>query len=172
MLREVASAPTSGSVVGVKTAPTVVAVLRRYADRGLFRGFGEREVSPGCLELRFTWHAPWPHILVADARRGTLVLRDLLPEVPYRSEMDVALRRFLVARSAADVPEHRRIDPKRVRVRARNRGGTVSIELAATPGQLPYAAEKAVKLLNEIFLSFLAGPYDAYMVRVFGAPEE
>ena len=99
-------------------------------------------------------------------------LRDLLPEVPYRSPMEIALRRFLDGRSADGVPEHRRVDPERVRLRARNRAGKVSIELLAEPGQLAYAVEKAVKLLNEIFLSFLAGPYDAYMVRVFGAPEE
>ena len=86
--------------------------------------------------------------------------------------MELALRRFLEGRAADGVPEHRRVDPGRARVRVRNRGGAVSIELQAAPGELTYAVERAVKLLNEIFLSFLAGPYDAYMVRVFGAREE
>ena len=86
--------------------------------------------------------------------------------------MELALRRFLEGRAADGVPEHRRIDPRRARVRVRNRGGAVSIELEAAPGQLTYAVERAVKLLNEVFLSFLAGPYDAYMVRVFDSPEE
>jgi hypothetical protein len=146
-------------------------VLRRYADRGLFRGFGARGAGDR-VEYRFSWHAPWPHVLVVDAVRRTVTLSDLLPEVPYRSEMERALRRFLTQRGSAALPEHRRIDPGRTQVRARNRRGFVSIELQAAPGELAYTVEKAVKLLNEIFLSFLAGPYDAYMVRVFGAPEE
>jgi hypothetical protein len=147
-------------------------LLQRYADRGVFRGFGRRPLAGGCVEYRFSWHGPRAHLLVVDSRRRTASLRGLLPEVPYRSAMEVALRRFLESRAAAGVPEHRRIDPRRARVRARNRAGTVSIELLAAPGELAYAVEKSVKLLNEIFLSFLAGPYDDYMVRVFDAPEE
>jgi hypothetical protein len=150
----------------------VDSVLRRYADRGLFRAFGVRRASAERVEYRFSWHAPWPHRLVVDERRRTATLTDLLPEVPYRSDMERALRRFLLQRGSAELPEHRRIDARRVQVRARNRGGRISIELQAAPGQLEYAVEKALKLLNEIFLSFLAGPYDEYMVRVFGAPEE
>jgi hypothetical protein len=157
----------------VETAGAIEALMQRHADRGLWRGFGVRPGAAGRVEYRFSWHAPWPHVLAVDARRRTVTLRDLLPEVPHRSEMERALRRFLAARGAPDLPEHRRIDPDRVRVRARNRRGTVSVELeASAAGDLVYAAEKAVKLLNEVFLSFLAGPWDAYMVRVFGAPEE
>jgi hypothetical protein len=154
------------------TASAVGVLLRRYADRGLFRGFGSTARSGGRVEYRFSWHAPFPHVLVVDPSRGTVTLRDVLPDVPHRSEMERALRRFLSGRAAIDLPHHRRIDPERVRVRARNRRGSISIELLAEPSELPYAVEKAVKLLNEIFLSFLAGPYDEYMVRVFGAPEE
>jgi hypothetical protein len=156
----------------VEVSPAIEDVLRRYAERGVFRGFGSSALSGGRVQYRFLWHAPWPHTLVVDARRGRVTLRDLLPEVPRRSSMEVALRRFLAGRGAEQVPEHRRLDPARAQLRARNRGGVVSIEIAAAPGELDYAVEKAIKLLNEIFLSFLAGPYDAYMVRVFGAPEE
>jgi hypothetical protein len=147
-------------------------VMRRYAERGVFRGFGAQRLPGDRAEYRFLWHAPFPHVLRVDARRRTVTLRDLLPEVPYRSPMEMALRRFVRGRSADALPEHRRVDPERARVHLRNRGGRVTIELVAAPGELVYAVERAVKLLNEVFLSFLAGPWDAYMVRVFGAPEE
>ena len=48
----------------------------------------------------------------------------------------------------------------------------MSIEVRCLDGDVEYAAGKAVKLVNEIFLNFLAGPYDGYMIEHFGAPEE
>lgn len=107
-----------------------------------------------------------------EARRSALVFVDLLPGVPYPSEMDRALRAFVAGRGNADLPAHRRIDPAKVSCRCRNRGGKVSIEVRCLDGDLEYAAGKAVKLVNEIFLNFLAGPYDGYMIEHFGAPEE
>lgn len=146
--------------------------LRAYADRGVFRRFGVRALGRGRLEARFLWHAPEPHRLVIDPARRTLTFVDLLPGVGYPSAMDRALRAFLAGRFAPELPEHRRLDPRRLAVRAINRGGAVSIELRAKRGDLAYATEKLVKLVNEIFFSFLAGPYEEYMVRHFGAPEE
>lgn len=150
----------------------VTAELRRFADRGVFRGFGRRELRGGRFEFRFHWHAPWPHRLLFDPERRTLVLRDLLPDVPYRSRIDREFRAFLAARSGRELPAHRRIDPSRLRLEASNRAGTISVRGSVAEGELRYAANKTVKLLNEIFLGFLAGPYDQYMVEVFGAPEE
>jgi len=104
--------------------------------------------------------------------RSELVFVDLLPGVPYPSEMDRALRSFVAGRASDDLPGHRRIDPAKASCRCRNRGGKVSIEVRCLDGDVEYAAGKAVKLVNEIFLNFLAGPYDGYMIEHFGAPEE
>ncbi|MDE2851354.1 MAG: hypothetical protein OXP74_12190 [Acidobacteriota bacterium] len=150
----------------------VLRCLREYADRGIFRGFGASEDRNGSLECRFLWHAPEPHRLRFDPGWNELVFVDLLPEVPYPSEMDRELRRFVAGRSSDGLPAHRRIDPAKVSCRCRNRGGKVSIEVRCLDGDVEYAASKAVKLVNEIFLNFLAGPYDGYMIEHFGAPEE
>ncbi len=151
---------------------TVLACLQKYADRGIFRGFGAGTTRGGGLECRFLWHAPEPHRLRFDPRRGTLVFVDLLPGIPYPSVMDRALRSYVAARSSEDLPEHRRLDPAKANAGCRNRAGSVSIELRCLDGDLDYAATRAVKLVNEIFLDFLAGPCDAYMVEHFGVPEE
>ncbi len=150
----------------------VLRCLREYADRGVFRGFGAGEGRRGNLECRFLWHAPEPHRLRFEPRQSALVFVDLLPEVPYPSEMDRELRRFVAGRASDDLPGHRRIDPAKASCRCRNRGGKVSIEVRCVDGDVEYAAGKAVKLVNEIFLNFLAGPYDGYMIEHFGAPEE
>ncbi len=151
---------------------SVLECLREHADRGIFRGFGANEAPGGGLECRFLWHAPEPHRLRFEPRRGALVFVDLLPAVPYPSDMDRELRRFVAGRASDDLPAHRRIDPAKVSCRCRNRGGKVSIEVRCLDGDVEYAAGKAVKLVNEIFLNFLAGPYDGYMIEHFGAPEE
>ncbi len=151
---------------------TVLSSLREYADRGVFRGFGASEGRRGNLECRFLWHAPDPHRLRFEPRRSALVFVDLLPGVPYPSDMDRELRRFVAGRSNADLPAHRRIDPAKASCRCRNRAGKVSIEVRCLDGDYEYVAGKAVKLVNEIFLNFLAGPYDGYMIERFGAPEE
>lgn len=151
---------------------TVLKCLREYADRGIFRGFGTTVDRKGNLECRFLWHAPETHRLRFEPGRSTLVFVDLLPAVPYPSEMDRALRAFVAGRSSGDLPAHRRMDNGKVSARCRNRAGKVSIEVRCLDGDFEYAANKAVKLVNEIFLNFLAGPYDGYMIEHFGAPEE
>lgn len=151
---------------------TLLACLQRYADRGIFRGFGATATRGGGLECRFLWHAPFPHRLRFEPRRRTLVFVDLLPGVPYPSAMDRALRAFVAGRSSENLPDHRRVDPTKAGAGCRNRAGAVSIEVRCLDGDWEYAASRAVKLVNEIFLDFLAGPYDAYMVEHFGAPEE
>ena len=150
---------------------TVLECLREYADRGIFRGFGTSVDRKGNLECRFLWHAPEPHRLRFEPGRSALVFVDLLPAVPYPSEMDRALRAFVAGRSGEELPAHRRIDPAKASAAA-GTAGKVSIEVRCLDGDFEYTANKAVKLVNEIFLNFLAGPYDGYMIEHFGAPEE
>lgn len=153
-------------------AGAALAVLQRYADRGLFRGFGYRALGAGRIEVRFLWHAEWPHVALLDTKHRTLTFEGLLPQIPYRSPMDRALRRFVAQQAAPERPSHRRLDPARVAAKVRNRGGNASLEVIARPGQLAYAVERGLKLVNEIFFGFLAGPYEDYMVTVFNVPEE
>lgn len=146
--------------------------MQSHADRGVFRGFG-RTYGRGPVEVfRFLWHGPEPVVMVFDPHRRTFSFPDLLPNIPYPSAMDRQLRAFVRGRTAETLPEHRRIDPRRARVRCTNRGGKVSVRLELKDSSYEYGVRKALKLVNEIFLSFLAGPYDHYMVETFGAPEE
>ncbi len=151
---------------------TVLCCLQEYADRGIFRGFGASVDRNGNLECRFLWHAPEPHRLRFDPRRRAFVSVDLLPGIPYPSAMDRALRAYVAGRGSEDLPEHRRLDPAKANAGCRNRAGSVSIEVRCLDGDFEYATTRAVKLVNEVFLDFLAGPYDGYMIEHFGAPEE
>lgn len=151
---------------------TVERALAAYAERGLFRGFGSRRTADGRLEVRFRWLTEVPCLVVVDPGAGTLTFRDLLPDVPYPSALDRELRRFVAERSQGSRPPHRRIDPERLRVRCSNRRGSVSLVATCVDGDWEQAVRKTISLVNEIFLGFLSGPWEEYMVATFSASQE
>ena len=152
-------------------AKTVDAMLRARADRGVFRAFASARVR-GRLECSVSWLAGTPMRIMFDPKRGLLEFRDVLPNVPYRSRIDSDFRQFLKGRVGNHVPPHRRVDPERVKVRSRNRKGSVTVALESLDGDWEYCVSKGLKLVNEVFLGFLRGPYHEYMVRNFREPED
>lgn len=143
-----------------------------YAERGLLRGFGSRATAAGRIEFRFRWLTELPCLLVFDPSASSLTFHDLLPGVPYPSAMDRELRRFVEARSDAGRPAHRRIEADRLQIRCRNRHGSVSLIATSHDRDWSYAVAKTFSLVNEIFLGFLSGPWEEYMVGTFHTPEE
>lgn len=147
-------------------------VLQGYADRGIFRGFGFHKNRSGKNEFRFLWLASTPFVLIHDPKSATLRFKDLLPNIPARSAMYAQFKEFIRGRCLDEVPEHRRVDRRYTEVKCSNRKGSVSLELKVKRGRHEYTARKAIKLVNEIFMNFLAGPYYEYMVENFEASEE
>ena len=153
--------------------------LREYAERGVFRGFAVASGQGGREDFEFRWLAGGTFHVRLDPRSRRLTFSDVLPNVPRRSAMDRAFRAWVRDRSSDGLPEHRRIDPRRLTVACTNRGGSVSVALAlrrrgaaSEREDWEYAARKGVSLVNEIFHGFLRGPYNEYMVQNFGEPEE
>ena len=153
------------------SAETVDALLRARADRGVFRAFAASRVR-GKLDCSAVWLGERPMRIVFDPRLGVLEFRDLLPNLPFKSALYRDFRSFLKGRAAADLPAHRRVDPDRVRLRGRNRKGSVSVYLESLDGDWEYCVSKGLKLVNEVFLGFLRGPYHEYMVSNFQEPED
>ncbi len=87
--------------------------------------------------------------------------------------MDRELRRYLASLSAARLPEHRRVDPRRCRLRVVNRKGSVSLSAAFRPREAAYAARKLILAVDSIFHDFLFRPlYLEYRIRHLNAPED
>ena len=149
----------------------VRARLQAYADRGVFRGFAEQPARRGRRRFSFLWLAPSALTLSYDPSTGALTFRDLLPNVPARSPLAVALRRFVRGRTAAGLPEHRRVDPRRADLRCSIRRGVMSVEVVAKPGQHGYGVNRAVNLVHEIFVH-LQTYFPEYMWESFDAPQE
>jgi hypothetical protein len=148
-------------------AQAVAAVLAAYAARGTLRLLAPAE--PATAQQAFRWFRDREFRLGVDARARVLRLHGVLDAVPPRSAMDRSLRAWLRDRHAPGVPRHRRIDPGRLRATWRNRGGTMSLELALANDDWQGATRQLVHLLNEVYLDVLPRPaYHEWLVEAFG----
>jgi hypothetical protein len=156
-----------------RTVELVEDVLAHYAKRGVFRSFGRIGDVKGKPTFRMRWHYDRTFDLVFDPKTQTLRFTELLPEVTPKSAMHRALKTYIASRQAETVPEHRRIDPGRIQMRAINRGGSVSLSAKALDGDVENAARKLVHLAHEIYLDFLSdGRYYDYLVGALGFNED
>ena len=146
----------------------VAGLLKGYAQRGVFRGFGAGAMRGGKATFEIAWHQNRIFNLIFDVEKGTMRFPQLLDNIPADSAMYVELKKFIKSRHAGDLPEHRRIDSQKAQVQPYNRKGVVSLVLRMNDGDCEYGARKFVHLIHEIFVTFLAdGNYFEYMVENF-----
>jgi hypothetical protein len=135
---------------------TVRALLQHYASRGAFRSFSEVPRGIGRLaEFQFLWFRDVRFRVTYNPASRTLTFVDCLPAVLARSAMDRHLRAFIASRSEKTVPEHRRVDLKKVGVSVLNRKSAISVAFALKPSQIEYGTRKAVHLIHEVLMDFL-----------------
>ena len=114
------------------------------------------------------WHRDQFFNLNLDARKKTLRFPAVLPNVPAGSSMYREFKQFIASRQSNDVPEHRRVDPRRVSIRISNRAGNIGLTFSVRNNDYEYATRKLINLVHEIYLVFLYdGPYYDYMVETF-----
>ena len=58
----------------------------------------------------------------------------------------------MTGRASPRLPPHRRVDPRRARIRCVSTRGAVSVELVATRNHHEYGVNRVVNLAHEIFL--------------------
>lgn len=143
-------------------------ILENYASRAVFRGFSRGPVRDGRAGFRMLWHRDRVFDLVLDVPRKTLRFPLVLPEVPADSPMYRGFQEFIAARFSESLPEHRRIDAKKARIRCGNRAGNVSLTLTALDGDFEYGIRKLILLVHEVYMDFLFdGRYYEYMIEKF-----
>lgn len=145
--------------------------LKSYSDRGVFRGFSETEGRTGKTVFKFTWLLDRGFALLCDPKKHTLTLRNLLPHIPNRSDMDQDLRAFVAGRTSDDLPAHRRVDPKRADLSYTNRKENVSLTLTVKKNQYSYGVAKLLNTTNELF-GHLHMAHIPYLWKHFEVPEE
>jgi hypothetical protein len=144
----------------------VGAILAGYAERRVFSGFSRGPVSGGKASFQIAWHRGRVFTLTLDGRAKTLRLPELLTGVP--AEMHEDLKEFIRSRQADDLPDHRRVDARKMQIRTYNRGGNILLAVKIKDRDSEYAVRKLVHLVNEIYLTFLLeGKYFDYLVETF-----
>jgi hypothetical protein len=171
----------------------VTAALQQYADRGVFRGFSVAKQPGGRYQYGFTWLMRRPFTLTYDPVRGVLSFKDLFPEVGPRSAIAMALRSVVAERSTRRIPEHKRLDARRVQAACAVQRGRFSLTMRVqrsgaakargkkrtgraggtreTNSNDEYAVRQLLNLVNELFLT-LHESYPDYLIEHFGLSSE
>ncbi len=145
--------------------------LQSYADRGVFRGLAEEPLRGSRYRFKFLWLTSAPFTLVYAPKSGSIVIRDLLPNLGPRTAVRKGIRAFILSRTDGALPEHRRIDVRCVNVACEVRRGLLSVKLVAKRRDHDYAVNRAVNLIHEIFVQ-LHTYFPEYMWENFDVPEE
>jgi hypothetical protein len=147
------------------TPSSVNGVLESYAARGVFRSYSSER---GRFRFHWLWNLPFEATLDA----GTLTFRRVLTGVAPGSPIDSGLRGFVEECCSSERPEHRRVDPRQVRVRYANRKGTVSLSFRMLAGDPDDAVRRAVNLVNEVFVGYLSAEHPDYLAAQFRVGDE
>lgn len=147
----------------------VAGLVKGYAERGVFRSVSQTEQRGGKTTFKVLWHHGRVFRLVVDPAAHTVSFPALLPGVPSRSPMLKELKAYLHQFETKGVPEHRRIDPKKAKLRVALRGGNVALALIVKRREYEYCTRRLVNLAHEVFMIFLPdGPYCEYRVETLG----
>jgi hypothetical protein len=149
----------------------VTAALQTYADRGVFRGFHADAVGRGRTAYEFQWLLGRPMRAVFDARRGVLTFDALFPGIAPASAPASGLAALVRERTSPRLPPHKRLDGRRARVSGATRRGDWSLTVTVRGRNHEYAVQRALNLINELFL-FLHESHPEYLVRHFGLSPE
>ena len=152
-------------------ASAVTTVLRAYADRGVFRGFTATPLARGRTTYEFHWLLRPPMRAVFDDRAGTLTFPAIVPGVDRSSPIVAGLDALVAARTARALPVHKRLDARRARVSARVQRGDWFLVVAIRGANHAYAVQRALNLINELFL-FLHESHPEYLIERFGLSAE
>jgi hypothetical protein len=112
------------------------------------------------------WHKGRFYDLIYDIPKRSLRFPVVLPKVPRPMYDD--FKKFVASRQAAEVLEHRRIDPEKIRISCSLKNGNVSLLFIVKHGDFEYATRKLINLVHEVFMVFLRdGLYYEYMIETF-----
>jgi hypothetical protein len=147
---------------------TAAKVLEGYASRGVFRGFSRGPTKAGKTTFKLLWHRDQAFELILNDREKKLRFPMVLPQVPAGSPMNREFKHFVESAFSKGLPEHRRIDRRKMKIACANRGGNVSLTVTVAGRNFDYAVRKLIHLVHDVYLTFLNdGRYYEYMIEVF-----
>ncbi len=154
--------------MGKSSATLVREGLKVYADRGLFRNFGEEKGKDGKIKFAFLLFDDNPVNLEFTEKNHTLVIRNMLKQVP--ADMYIDLQDFLKKLYHSNLPPHRRIDRSSADVHFVKRGGNVSLVFKVKRNRYQYGVQQLINLAGWIRFH-LQKWHSKYLYEVMGELE-
>ena len=121
--------------------------LELYAYKGVFRSFSSILRSNKATTYRMKWHKERFYDLIYDVEKRSLRFPIVLPKAPR--PMYEEFKKFVASRQSTETLEHRRIDPKRVRISCSLKNGNISLLFISKDRDLGYATQKLINLIND-----------------------
>ncbi len=142
--------------------------MEDYASRGVFRGFSKGRVSGTTVAFKLVWFRDLTFDLIVDTGKKTVMIPVVLPHMPDSIYRD--FKAFVQSHHDASLPDHRRVEITKTRLRCTNHGGNASVTLSVKDGDYDYALRRLIHLIHETFVIFLRnGMYRDYAVAHLGA---
>ncbi len=146
----------------------ICGLMEDYARRGVFRGFSQGPVRGASVAFKLVWFRDRVFNIIVDTGKKTVMIPVVLPRVPGSIYKD--FKAFVLSHHDASLPDHRRIEIAKTRLRCANHGGNASITLSVKDGDYDYALRRLIHLIHETFVIFLLnGMYRDYAVANLGA---
>jgi hypothetical protein len=145
--------------------------LKEYSERGVFSGYKEIQGRNGKVEFTFVWLLDTPFKLVADTQNSTLQMKNIVPHVPAKSDMDKDLKEFVQKQMDQEQSPHNRVDQKRADLKCTNRLENFSLTLDVKKNQYSYGVAKLLNTTNKLF-GHLHMYHMPYLCEHFEVPEE
>ncbi len=142
--------------------------MEDYARRGVFRGFTKVAARGSSAAFKFIWFRDRAFDVIVDTERKTVMMPVVLPRVPDNIYRD--FKTFVQSHHDSGLPDHRRVEKTKARLRCANRHGRASVTVTVKDEDYGYALQKLIHLIHETFVIFLLdGRYRDYTVEQLGA---
>ena len=141
-------------------------------DRGVFRGYSESSASNGSQLFTFHWIHGQSFSLQFNPVKQRLTMKNILPNIEYRSFLDTKLRRWFANDSSFDyLGESVDGNDKALPIKYTNRKNNVSLAVEIYHDKPVDMLNFLLRVINELFIYLNLSHVD-YLHRNFGLPEE
>ena len=145
--------------------------MQAYADRGVFRGFRAAPGRGGAVDYSLLWLAPRPLVARYTPARRVLAFPSLFAGLGPRSAIAADLSAAVAARTTRQVPAHKRVDGRRVRLATSVRQGDWSLTVTLTGRDPAAGVSAALGVVHDLWL-VLQERYPDYLSERFGLPQD
>ena len=137
--------------------------LEKLSSRGVLREYAEKSGSNHRTTFRFSWLFGIKFLIESDPVNKTILVKDLFPSVPYRSYLDVTIRRYIADKTTGMSASFN--------IMVKNCQSSMSLMVNNDGTAYEDSINALLRHINDLFI-YLNLHHVDYMHQQFGMPEE